>query len=467
MFFILILLIESCSLLPGNKSECHKREGFIEPEDQCVFNSKVNYFRGIWYGQTKLEKGGYKYAGGLGTYTNYHSSSAVYHQDSDKTFFTYGGTKLGYKFENSRNIGPDQLYIMISSYNHRTGTLEKPTLVFDKWTNDPHDNPGLDIGPQGHILLFAPSHGHLTTPSYILKSKYPASIDSFEVIEKSLFAYPQSHMDKNGDGVFFYTSYQNGRTLKFRQFIGGRLQKKENMLSSIQAGHYLITSMTKSKIGSAFNFIPRPEGSDYRTNLYYLETLDNGNSWQNVNGNEVLLPVTNINNPTLIKDYRKEGKLVYIMDISFDSDLNPIILYNISSNPFPDLDDTNRVMMVAFYKEQKWNFQPISTTDHNYNMGSLKITDLEWAVIAPTTPGPQKIAAGGELDYWASNDKGFTWKFKRRLTENSLFNHNFVKRVRNARPEFSFVWADGNAIAPSESRLYYSDDKGLKTTMME
>lgn len=471
LFLIMVLFIGSCSLL-NHKNEigiysCHESSDFIEPEDQCLFNSKLDYFRGIWYGQTKLETGGYKYAGGLGTYTSHHGSTAIYHENSNKTFFTYGGTRLNYNYEKSSQIGPDQLYIMVAEYDHQTDILSKPTLVFDKWTNDPHDNPSLGIDPEGHILLFAPSHGDLTTPSYILKSTQPASVDSFKVIEKSLFAYPQIHMNEEGDGVLFYTSYQNGRILKFRKFIKGKLQSEENVLSSIQAGHYQISTSNSSKIGTAFNFIPRPAGSDYRTNLYYLETLDNGKSWQSVNGNHISLPISKHDNSILIKDYEKEGKIVYIMDMEYDDEANPVIIYNVSSNPFPDDNASSSSLMVSFYKNNEWNTRFITTSDHNYNMGTLKITDQKWTIIAPTTPGPQKNAAGGELELWASYDKGYSWKQERRLTTNSINNHNYVKKVENTRNEFGYIWADGNAITPSDSRLYYTDGNGLTIQLME
>ncbi|MEQ9310826.1 MAG: BNR-4 repeat-containing protein [Balneolaceae bacterium] len=469
IILLALLSFLSCSII-NNESEiriysCHEQVSFIEPASQCLFNTKLDYFRGIWYGQTKLENGRFKYAGGLGTYTSHHGTSAFYDADSEKTFFTYGGTRLDYNFDNSSQVGPDQLYIMISSFDHKTGILEKPTLIFDKWTNDPHDNPVLNIDLNGNIIVYAPSHGNLTTPSYILKSTIPASIDSFEVIEKSLFAYPQPQMDKNGDGVFFYTSYENGRTLKFRKYIGGELQKNEEILSSIQAGHYQVTSRLDSKIGTAFNFIPRPEGSDYRSNLYYFETLDNGDTWQDINGNIISLPVNKINNTLLIKDYKKEGKLVFVMDISFDLDSNPVILYNVSSSPFPDSSKAD--LMVAFYQNQQWNIRTISSTDHNYNMGTIQIVDSDWAVIVPTDKGPQENAAGGELVYWKSSDNGFSWEIERRITDNSSNNNNYVKKVKNARSEFSYIWADGNAEIPSVSNLYYTDIRGLKPVRME
>ncbi|MCX7008626.1 MAG: hypothetical protein NTY53_15470, partial [Kiritimatiellaeota bacterium] len=49
----------------------------------------------IWFTLGQFSKHGDKYSGGLGTYTANHDPMAVYAQQVDKTFFTYGGTIPG------------------------------------------------------------------------------------------------------------------------------------------------------------------------------------------------------------------------------------------------------------------------------------------------------------------------------------------------------------------------------------
>jgi len=459
----LIIIVVACGLFGTDDIvifSCHEDVRFIEPDDQCLFNTSMDGYVGIWYGQTPLESG-YKYAGGLGTYTSHHAPLAVYAEEVHKTFFTYGGTHRKYDFNRSYTTAPDQLYIMVSYFDHNTGQLAIPTLVFDKWTNDPHDNPVIEIDQEGFIWLFAPSHGEMTTPSYILKSVEPYSTREFEVIEKSLFAYPQPHINSRGNGLFFYTSYEYGRTLKYRKFKDGQLSPESKLFSIIDAGHYQVSASNEEKIVTAMNFHPRPGGSDYRTNLYYLESSDFGESWNTISGQSVTLPVRDTQSESLVKEYKEEGLLTYIMDITLDDDQNPVILYNVASTYKPGLENQNRKLKVAFYREDSWHFVGITNTDNNYNMGTI-IIDKEgrWNIIAPTDVGPQRYSAGGELVMWASEDKGYTWHQSKKLTENSSMNHNYVRRVQNGNDEFSFFWSDGHGYKPSASRFFYSDISG-------
>ena len=44
---------------------------------------------------------------------------------------------------------------MIGEYDHKKGTVSKPTVVFDKnGVDDPHDNPSLLIDNEGYLWVF-------------------------------------------------------------------------------------------------------------------------------------------------------------------------------------------------------------------------------------------------------------------------------------------------------------------------
>jgi hypothetical protein len=81
-------------------------------------------------------------------------------------------------------------------------------------------------------------------------------------------------------------------------------------------------------------------------------------------------------------------------------------------------------------------------------------------VIAPTEPGPQPYNPGGEIVMWLSKDQGATWKKTAELTHHSTLNHTYARRPFNAHPDFYALWADGNAREPSESSLYFTNQKG-------
>ncbi|MGC4050466.1 MAG: hypothetical protein QM757_13900 [Paludibaculum sp.] len=83
-----------------------------------------------------------------------------------------------------------------------------------------------------------------------------------------------------------------------------------------------------------------------------------------------------------------------------------------------------------------------------------------WRFIGPTGVGPQAWSTGGEVENWESRDDGQTWKKTLALTKNSLRNHTYVRRPLNAHPDFYALWADGDALKPSASCLYFSNRQG-------
>jgi hypothetical protein len=86
--------------------------------------------------------------------------------------------------------------------------------------------------------------------------------------------------------------------------------------------------------------------------------------------------------------------------------------------------------------------------------------DGTWRVIATTETGPQPYNPGGEVVLWTSADQGKTWLRTKQLTSGSPRNHTYPRRPVNAHPGFYALWADGNARQPSESCLYFTNQRG-------
>ena len=61
---------------------------------------------------------------------------------------------------------------------------------------------------------------------------------------------------------------------------------------------------------------------------------------------------------------------------------------------------------------------------------------------------------------WTSRDQGATWRKVKQLTRDSKFNHTYARRPVDAHPDFYALWADGDPLEPSESRLYFTDRDG-------
>lgn len=432
---------------------------WIEIEDKPVVIGapRADGYHGIWYSnQRSDDKYRYKYSGGLGTYCAKHRHHAQYAPEVDRTFFVYGGTKGVNE--------PQPLLIMISYYDHKTGTVPKPAIVMEKGTGDAHHNPTLSIDQDGHLWVFASAHGG--SDGFIWKSAEPYSIDEFELVMRREFTYPQPRYVEGFGFVFLFTKYTAGRECYVSFSPDGYEWTPDKKIAGFD-GHYQISSQSGQKRGTALNWHPSGTGVNSRTNLYYLETRDFGQTWTNVEGDELELPLSSPQNDALVHDYQNDGDLVYLKDITYDHDDNPVILVILSKGYESGPENGPRIWSIAHWSGSEWQFKKVTESDHNYDMGSLYIEeDGTWRIIAPTENGPQEYCTGGEVAIWISEDQGNTWRMSRQLTSESELNHTYVRRVLNANPEFYAFWADGNALEPSESSLYFCNKDGSKVWML-
>jgi len=408
-------------------------------------------YRGIWYSNQKVDtEYVYKYSGGLGTYCAKHIPMAVYAPEVNKTFFVFGGARPTER----------SLLISISYYDHETGMVPQPTVILDKNTTDAHDNPVIAIGPEGRIFVFASAHG--TGPaSYIYRSTEPYSIDGFEQLADFNYSYPQPWYIEGEGFLFMHTWYKGGRTIRYMTSKDGVEWSERQLLSAIDEGHYEITWPHDGKVGSAFNYHPQGKGLNWRTNLYYVETDDLGETWRNIQGETITPPLKDRDNPALAHDYEAEGLLAYMKDLKYDDQGRPIILHITSKGWEPGPDQGPHEWRVAHWTGESWDINVITDSDNNYDTGSLHIAeDGTWRVIGPMLEGPQRYNPGGEVAITESNNKGKTWTKPRAMTKDSVFNHTYVRRPLNAHPDFGAYWADGHGRQPSESRLYFSDEQG-------
>lgn len=407
-------------------------------------------YRGIWFTLGQFSEYGDKYSGGLGTYTANHVPMAVYAPEVNKTFFTYGGTIKGQRY----------LLIMASYYDHATGQVPRPTLVHDKGgVDDPHDNASLALDGQGHVWVFVSGRAR-ARPGFIYRSQAPYSVAAFELIRQDEITYPQPWYVP-GQGFFLlFTKYTNGRELYWQTSSNGLHWSPHQKLAGI-GGHYQVSGVYRGKICTFFN--RHPGGNvDKRTDLYFLQTTNFGQSWTTVDGRPVTVPLTTTNNPARVFDYASQGRLMYTCDLNFDTNGNPLLLYITSSNYQPGPAGDPREWTLARWTGTEWVTTVICRSDHNYDMGSLYVLPDRWLVIAPTEPGPQPWQAGGEMVLWTSTDQGRTWAKTRQITANSLYNHTYARRPVKATDPFSAFWADGDPTQETPSRLYFSNLEGTE-----
>jgi len=459
IFFSGAFLITSCSK-ETNDRKIQKPPGAVK-----TLNEKTDGYRGVWYfNQKSNDEYVYKYSGGLGTYCAKHRPFAVYSPQVDKTFFCYGGATE----DNNR-----QLLHMVSYFDHKTGKVPRPTLLLDKQTTDAHDNPVISIDDDGHIWIFSTSHGR-ERPSFIHKSAEPYDISRFERIDATYindkgdranidnFSYMQIHhiTGKGFKAFFTIYHYPAERTICFTQSNDGVKWGEFIRLGAIEKGHYQISEANERKAGTAFNMHPQEKDANWRTNLYYLETTDEGKSWQNIEGEKISVPILKRNSEALVKDYASAGLNVYLKDIAFDEHGNPVILYITSRGYQAGPENDPRIWTIAAWDSNEWKISAVAQSDNNYDMGSLYIMEGRWFIIGPSMQGPQPYNPGGEVAMYASDDRGKTCKMMRQLTKNSPRNHTYVRRPVNFNPDFMGFWADGHGRKPSISNLYFCNMAG-------
>ncbi len=441
------------------------RSVFGQAGASVALNTKADGYRGIWYmNQPSNDEYVYKYSGGLGTYCAKHKPFAVYCEQVGKTFFCFGGTKK----DSAR-----RLLHMVSYFDHATNTVPRPTILLDKKTNDAHDNPVISIDGKGHLWIFSTSHG-TSRPSYIHRSVKPYNIDEFEIVQATRldgdqrkpitnFSYMQAWHEPSRGFLAFFTryGYPAKRTICFMNSPDGVNWGRWQRLAAIDDGHYQVSGIGKLKAGSMFNYHPAGKGLNWRTNLYYVETADNGATWETVDGRKLSLPLTDDHNDALVRDYEAAGLNVYLKDLRFDENDHPVLLYITSKGYQSGPKNDPRTWTIARWGGERWLSAPVTTSDNNYDMGELWLLGADdWRIIGPTESGPQPFNPGGELAMWTSRDRGATWTKTRQMTRGSLMNHTYVRSVLNANPAFIALWADGHGRKPSESRLHFCDSQG-------
>ena len=251
------------------------------------------------------------------------------------------------------------------------------------------------------------------------------------------------------------------RTIGFTSSVDGVSWTKFQRLAAMDEGHYQISGMGRERFGSMFNYHPDDKGLNWRTNLYYVQTTDNGKSWRTIDDQRLEIPLTETTGPALVRDYETEGLNVYLKDLQFDHQDHPVLLYITSKGYQSGPANDPRTWTIARWTGFEWKFSEITTSDNNYDFGELWIkSENEWFLIAPTEPGPQAFNPGGEIAMWASHDAGKTWGKQKQLTSESQRNHTYVRNVHNAHPDFVSIWADGHGRKPSDSKLFFSDSNG-------
>ena len=159
-------------------------------------------------------------------------------------------------------------------------------------------------------------------------------------------------------------------------------------------------------------------------------------------------------------DYFAQGLNVYLKDMDFDGEGNPVCLILTSRGHEPGPANAPYTWQLVRWEKGSWNIFPVCTSDHNYDMGSLYLTDSLWRIMAPTGDPPQPHGVGGEIEIHTSSDRGRNWALTGKITHHSPLNHSYVRRPVPYRAPFCGFWASGHPHEFGISRLHFGDLEG-------
>ena len=474
-----------------------------------------------------------KYSGNMATYTAKHSPNAV--KKGMFTYFTYtgevpldgfesGNLKIGTTgavgcklegtilFRIAGGIAP-ALGIYVSRYNHVTGRAAKPVLVHMKCTGDPHENAVLNLDSDGYIYLLVSGRAE-SRGNFIFRSSNPHSIDGFIDFTPPMdnyidhfnslaesagrgrpfigdayrgINYPKMYWVDEPDGLslgyfrLIYTIYcgmTESETCKnSRQLYTARMHV-DGSNASIQGitplaaykGHYAVANGRGRDIVVAFNVHPNSVLDD-RTNIYYMHSVDGGETWLNVRNQELTLPITRSTDLDRIAvrefyDPRTLGPIqhrIYMKDVNFvGTGLNkrPTVLYvgSLSVDHVPSKTADHYLAKARWSGDSWMQSRLTNAVDHNYSSGMLFLDNNKYRVFYPHTDEAKNNAlAGGAvafLDTEATNDAtGLPTLITEDVVDpmngsstylTDLCEFNYMKSVVNGSHDFVGLLSGGN-----------------------
>jgi hypothetical protein len=480
-----------------------------------------------------------KYSGNLATYTAKHSPSAV--RKGSFTYFTYSGqvpldgdettgarigstSAVGCKYEGTelfKDAGgrAPALGLFVSRYNHITGRVAKPVLVHMKCTNDTHDNAVINLDAHGYIYLLV-SGRDVRRGNFIFRSTDVNSIDSFVDMTPPMDNYLDQFNDVAdaagigrpfvGDGYrginypkMYWVDEPSGEARGYFRLIytiycgagepltcGGSRQlytarmHVDNDKASIQGiqplaaykGHYAVANARGRDIVVAFNVHPALK-IDNRTNLYYMHSVDGGETWLNAHNEELTLPLVSATqlDAVAVREYYEPfytgpvSQRIYVKDVNFFSEgLNkiPTILYvgSLSTDHFPS-KDADHYLAKARWSGTSWAQRRLTNAiDHNYSSGMLFPADDKYRVFYPHADDPKNNAlAGGAVAYLDTYTGDDATGKPVLITEDvadprngdstyltSLCEFNYIKPVLHGSDDFVGILSGGNVYQYSD-----------------
>ncbi|HLN56585.1 MAG TPA: BNR-4 repeat-containing protein [Bacteroidales bacterium] len=377
---------------------------------------------------------------------------AVYVPLLKKTYFVYYGTEA-----------PDtgNAKILISFFDHVTRKVPRPVIVSENiGVSNRQDIAKLSIDSRGYIWVFVSGQGR-TRPGYIYKSEKPWSIENFRQTWCGEIVFPQAWWMNDTAFLMMHTRVSKGRDLYWTTGKDGSSWAPAQKLAGA-GGHFQITNVSGKRLFSVFNVFPGGS-TEKQTNLYLVYTDDMGKTWKTIDDEIIDTPISQIENKALVHDYRSEGKLVYIHDLNFDEEGNPVILLMTNNNSKSGPGEPGEWVVVS-RRNGTWNHSKVCSMPNNYRPGSLYISENEWRLTGPSDHKISKPVTGGSMVLWISTDRGQTWIKSAGVSCGSP-DQSIVQRPLNPDDEFYAFWSEG-ATEKTPSSILFTNKKFDRVWML-
>lgn len=391
---------------------------------------------------------------------------AEYSAHANKTFFCF----------NALDETTGETLLEIAAFDHAARQVSKPTILERLENNVSPAVSTLTIGQLGYIWIFSPAPQGQTMRVYC--SRRPYNTDAFDRISMAGHGgFPQTAANHyvgiqafslpKGFVVLYYVRSDTQRTLCcLSSQDGHNWSAQEQPVAVITPDSCQTTAVWKSgnegKVGTVF-ICPGNNLSDTNSDrIYYLETRNQGQTWLDVLGNDVSIPLKSVDSQGFVG-----AGTVKILDLAFQSDGKPVILYvkkqtvpqpegSASSNP-PFLYSWK----IAIWNGVSWTMNSITQSDSLQEFGSLYIdSDGVWRMIGGDGISESGDVVGGLINLWTSSDCGVTWKRCKRLSTRTGVNSYTTRKPVNAEDDFYALWTDSQDVPQKSSNLYMSNSSG-------
>ncbi len=374
---------------------------------------------------------------------------AAYAPNRERTFFLY----RGYSGNSQQPV------LMVSFYDHQLQKLARPRPIHPSCQITPDTSADFILDKGEYLWVFVGSDKKQQARVY--KSALPFSNAGFFPVKTTTFAHPKVIYDKKNGFLLFHSvpGNDNSTGIYLSSSHDGLQWSEPRLLVKLGEGHFYHAAAGENCVGLVFNYSPQKDQQDLRTNLYYIQSLDFGQTWQTPDGKMLKPPLRKKDNPALIRDYKSMKRVAFIKDLNFDAYDNPVILYLSALGPEFKGRRIRRTWYTARWFRD-WRVSGLITSDHNRDAGSLFLEpNNSWRLIAPTSPAEQQNMPGGQVVMWMSRDAGRSW-FRSTLTPETKHNHNHVIRPLDANEDCYALWSDNFCVDKAGNNLYLCTQQG-------